>query len=233
MLDLAEELLLLALEDESGRINQAASTTLPFGLAGAMLMDLTLRERLGMEGDRVVVLDASPTGDGVLDSALWEIEADEKSRKAQHWVRKLGGWRPKDRVTEQLLERGVLRLQEDYVLWLIPYNRHLPMDTSAELELRARLRDIVINGRTPDARSAALLSLIKSCNLVEDVFGRADRKRVRERLDEISERELINTAVSDTVAASQAATQAAMSASVIAATTSATASCSTSTSSSC
>ena len=45
MLNLAEELLLLALEDESGRINHAASASLGFGLAGAVLMDLTLRER--------------------------------------------------------------------------------------------------------------------------------------------------------------------------------------------
>lgn len=233
MLDLAEELLLLALEDESGRIKQATAASLPFGLAGAMLMDLTLRERLGMEDDRVVVLDASPTEDEVLDSALREISASAKPRNAWHWVSKLGSWRPKDRVTEQLLERGILKRQEDMVLWIFPYIRHLPEDATVERELRDSLQDVVLNGHAPDARSAALLSLIKSCNLVDDVFGRADRKRARDRLDEISERELIDNAVSDTVAAAQAATQAATTASVLAATTSATASCTPASSTSC
>ncbi len=204
MLNLAEELLLLALEDGRGRINSAASASLPFGLAGAMLMDLILSERPGTEQDRVVVLDPSPTGDGLLDDALREIGAARKPRGAEHWVRVLGGRWPKDQVTDRLMARGVLRRQEDTVLWIIPY-----------------------------ARVAALLSLVKSCNLIDDVFGLAKQDGVRKRLDEISERELVGKAVSDTVAASPAAMQAAMSASAIAATNSATASCSASTSSSC
>ena len=232
-MNLAEELLLLALEDGSGRVSSAASASLGFGLAGAVLMELTLRERLGMTEGRIVVVDPSPTGDGVLDPALQEIRSSRKPRSAQHWVSKLGGQSPKDRVTDQLLERGVLKRQDDRILWIIPYTRYLAEDSSPELELRTHLRGIVLNGRAPDARSAALLSLVKSCNLVEEVFGHADRKRLRARLDEISEEERIDSAVSESVAAAQAATQAAMSASVIAATTSATASCSTSTTSSC
>ena len=186
-----------------------------------------------MVDGRISVIDPSPTGDEILDHALEEIRSARKPRGAQHWVRKLGGRSPRDQVTDQLLARGVLRRQDDKVLWIFPYTRYLAEDSAPELELRTRLRDAVLNGRTPDARSAALLSLIKSCNLADDVFGSADRRRVRKRLDEISGEELIDDAVSDTVAAAQAATQAAMSASVIAATTSATASCSTSTTSSC
>lgn len=138
MLDLAEELLLLALEDESGKVTPAASASLEYGLAGAVLMDLVIGGRLGVEDDSLAVVDGAPTGDGVLDGALARIEASRKPRDAQHWVGKLGGDGLKEPLLAGLVERGVLSQEERMVLWIIPLTRYPPQDSVPEQGTRGR-----------------------------------------------------------------------------------------------
>lgn len=91
----------------------------------------------------------------------------------------------------------------------------------------------MLGGASPEPRVAALIGLIKACDLVEEVFSPNEAERARERLGEIAEDDLMGRAVSDTVAGVQAATQAAVMASITAATASSAASCAASPSASC
>ena len=50
-LTLADELLLLALDDTKGSVHSAASLALDYGLVGAVLTELTLNNRLTMNGN--------------------------------------------------------------------------------------------------------------------------------------------------------------------------------------
>lgn len=218
MLNLAEELLLLALEDERGVVHASASESLEYGLAGAVLLSLTVRGKVDMEGDRMFVSDPSPTGDEVLDEALAEI-GRSRPRKPEHWVWRLGRRGLKDRLIGRLVNTGVLRREEHKILWFIPADRYPSGGTGTEREIRQKLRAAVFGRETPGARVAALLSLIKACDLVDEVFEDGESQEVWRRLDEISEGELIGRVVSDTVAQVQAATQAAVMGAVIAATT--------------
>ena len=231
MLNLAEELLLLALEDERGTIRTSASQSLDYGLAGAVLLSLTVRDRLGMEGGKMIVSNPSPTGDDVLDDALEKIR-ESRPRSPERWVGNLGRMKLKDRLLERLVGSGVLRREEHRVLWIIPVDRYPAADAGPEREVRRKVRAAALGNEDPDPRSAALLSLIKACDLVDEVFSPDEQERVGWRLEQISEGELIGRAVSDTVVQVQAATQAAVMTSVLAATTSSAATCST-TSTSC
>ena len=67
MLNLAEELLVLALDDSNGKVHSSAAASLEFGLAGAILMDLGLAGKLSFEQERLEVVDAAPVGDSILD----------------------------------------------------------------------------------------------------------------------------------------------------------------------
>jgi len=46
MLNLMEELLLLALDDEKGKIIFSSSSALPYGLRGALLLELALVKKI-------------------------------------------------------------------------------------------------------------------------------------------------------------------------------------------
>ena len=73
---IAEDLLLLLTADDTGKL-AADSTNTDMALGGALLAELALTERVDIAGPdervregRLVVRDASPTGDSVLDEAL-------------------------------------------------------------------------------------------------------------------------------------------------------------------
>lgn len=61
--------------------------------------------------------------------------------------------------------------------------------------MRQRLHDAVVLGATPDARTAALASLVKALGLRREVFPDADRRATDRRLEELSEGEWAGAAV--------------------------------------
>lgn len=226
MLNLAEELLLLALEDEEGKPSGAASGSLECGLAGAVLMELALADRISLDSGNVVVADASPVGERVLDRALAKIADSSKARTAEHWI--CGGLDSvalKYTLLDGLVEKGIIAREERKVLWIIPTQRYPERDGRPEQELRERIRAVVLEGQRPEPRLAAVIVLVKACDLTDEVFSREERKQARQRLEEISDEEAIDGAVSGAVAQTQTAMQAAVMVSVTAATASASASC--------
>lgn len=226
MLSLAEELLLLALEDEEGKVSGAASGSLECGLAGAVLMELALADRISLDSGKVVVADSSPIGERVLDDALEKIAKSSKVRDAEHWISGgLDSGALKDALQDGLVEKGVLASEQHKVLWVIPIQRYPERDGEPEQELRERIRAVLLEGQPPEPRLAAMIALIKACSLTDEIFASSERERARQRLEEISDERVVGEAVSGAVAQTQVAMQAAVMASVTAATASASASC--------
>jgi hypothetical protein len=216
-INLAEELLLLAYEDAgSAAIN---AQTLGYGLAGALLMELAIAGRVDVADKRVTVADPRPTGDPVVDDALARVGSD--SRKPQDWVNRLSkGLR--DRLLDRMVEDGVLRREQDKVLWVFPRTRY-PSTTGAqpatETETRDRLRAAVDGDGPVDPRTAALCALVKAVHLEGTVFPGLPKKRVRERLKAVADTSWPADAVRKAIEAVEIATMAAVSAATIVATT--------------
>src|SRR5437667_1376829 len=83
---IAEDLLLLVTDDASGRLSVPAAEV-DAGLAGANLVELTLRNKVDLSGEqdpgkpgRIIVRDPSPAGDAVLDAALEILIARQGKR---------------------------------------------------------------------------------------------------------------------------------------------------------
>ena len=85
----AEELLLLLFDDERGDLTGA----LPPGrldvlLAGAVLTDLALEDRIDTDLRRLMLVDPTPLDDDLLDPALADIAQASDSHDIDHWVRR-------------------------------------------------------------------------------------------------------------------------------------------------
>lgn len=153
-LALPDELLLLALDDERG--TRAHATELEPGLAGAVLVDLALRGRLDADGKTLHVVDPSPTGDAVLDTALATITRESRPRSAQHWVVRLQKG-VRQEISDRLVAAGTLR-RDEKVLWVFPVTRLPAGNPAPEAAVRARLEDAVLRGITPDERTTAMIT---------------------------------------------------------------------------
>lgn len=180
---LPDELLLLAMDDETGKLH---GSSLDVGLVGAVLVDLALRRRISVEDGRVTVLDPAPTGDAVLDRVLATVAASSAERSAKHWVGTAQAG-VRDAVVARLVAAGALQEDTRRVLGLFRVTRHPEGDPGPESRVRARLDDAVLRGVDPDERTAALASLVGVTGLRAVVFEGADRRATEARLKELAE----------------------------------------------
>ncbi len=198
---LADDFLLIALDDKGA--NLVGDPGLDYGLAGAVLLDLMLARRLDLADGRVVVVDATPVGDPVADAALERIAAEAKPRKPDAWIQPLtDGLRA--RLLERQVEAGVLRVEQDRVLWVFPRTRYASatgaepaVETAVRRELTAAMEG---TGAAP-ARIAALLGLLQAVGLAGRLFPGRDAKA---RLDAIVKGNWAADAVQQAIAQIQA-----------------------------
>ena len=215
MRTLGEDLLLLALDDEGGKVGWQDSPGLGYALVGSLLAELALRERVSLEAKHLVVNDSTPTGDDLLDEALQRLAESKKPHDAKHWVTALHGKvkHLQRRLEDRLVTAGIVRREEHRVLWVFPAQRYPAVDSAPEEALRERLRAVVRGEVEPDERTLVLLSRVRtSTHMLDSLFPKAERKDARKRAKVLVESELIGKAVSGAIRAAAAAAAAASSA---------------------
>lgn len=202
-LSLTEELLLLSLNDEKGTVVFAASTGLPFGLAGAVLMELAVREKIKVDGKKLVVIDSGNTGDAILDECLGLLRGALKPRTVQSWISKLGDRKSIRRgYLDRLVEKRILRREEHRVLWVFPATRFPTSNPLEELEVRRRLRNAALTATAPDLQTLLLVSLVQACDLFGELFpDRDERKKAKKRFAALAREEVFGKAVAEQIAA--------------------------------
>ncbi len=218
MTSLPEDLLLLAVDDTTGKVYSSESNALNYGLAGAALMDLLIAGRLDSADGKVTVTDSTALGDTVLDEIALEIGRDEKGGDVQHWVDKLGNDHLTERILDQLIQQQILRKEEHRIAWVIPADRYPAVNPAPEREVRERIRAAVVEGTAPEPRIAALIGLLKACDLAGLVFTKQERQEYGGRIDQIGHGDAVGQAVSHAAEAAQAAMTAAIVGSIAAST---------------
>jgi golgi phosphoprotein 3 len=189
MLSIFEELFLLALDEEKGRVLSFAKKPLPYGLSGGILAELILLGKVcSNEKHRLELLDASLTGDEILDEAILDIGSSEKPRKLSYWVNEFSS-KPKklrERIGERLVEKKQLSQEDRRFFWSTPAAE----DTSLALtkyDLKTPLRvSILSNGDEVDPHNMALLSLASASGLLNLIFTQDElpiaQHRIREKV---------------------------------------------------
>ena len=88
MLRFAEEIMLLILDDISGEFARVPEWSLRCALAGAVLMDLALENRIDTDPERLFLIDPTPVGDDLLDPVLASIAQSPETYDARYWVQR-------------------------------------------------------------------------------------------------------------------------------------------------
>lgn len=192
-LSLHQAIMLLAIRDDKGTFT---SGTFLYAIAGAMLSELLLRQRIvtGSDKNQIVgVIDKSITGDELLDEVLTLIHSSKKPRKMQHWIAKIA-MQPKlkHRLAQQLCQLGILRHDEKTVLWVFSQQRYPEIDGTPEDNIRQQMADVMFNENVkPDDRTAVLIAIAFHAGLLKANFSPEELRQHKKRIQQLSEGEIL------------------------------------------
>jgi hypothetical protein len=207
-LPLHEEVLLLALRDEEGTV--ASGTMYQYAIAGAILSELMLQERIAVDesGRKKLakVIDPRPTGAPLLDECLDKIAA-AKPKPLAHWVGRFTNIKNlKHRVAERLCDRGILHEEEGTILLLFTRRIYPETDPRPEQEIVERLRRAIFTDtRDIDPRTVVLVSLANSAGILKVSFDKKELKARKERLEQVINGDLVGKAATAAIEAMHAA----------------------------
>jgi Golgi phosphoprotein 3 len=206
---LHEEVMLLALKDEAGTI--ASGTSYQYALAGAVLAELLLSGRIGVEEQKKkkygVLKDATPLGDPVIDACLEKVIKAKNKQQLQTWVSRFSGLKDlKNRVARRLVERGILRADEDKVLLLFTRKLYPEVNPEPERKMIKELRQAIFtDAEDIDPRTVVLVSLADSTGLLKVIFDKKELKERKKRIEQVVNGDVSGKATREAIAAMQAA----------------------------
>ena len=197
----AEEITLLMLNDEDGEFVRVPGWSLQCAFAGAVLMDLALENRIDTDLKRLVLIDPRPLGDDILDPVLARIAQATETHDARHWVEHIADYVEEIRegALAGLVERGILRREEDRFLWVFKSRRYPIVDGEAEREVKLRIMEVLFGNEIPDPRDIVLICLADACGILRELLSARELERAAERIEQVRKLDLIGQAVSKAV----------------------------------
>ncbi len=200
MLRFVEEIVLLLLRDEGGRFVQLPSWSLDYAIAGGVLMDLAMENRIDTDLENLILLDSTPVGDSLLDPTLAEIAAGEQ-RDARFWVEHTAqrAYAIHDEALSRLAALGVLERRDDRFLWVFRSRRYPVIDGQAEREVKLRIMGVLFSDEIPDPRDVMLICLADVCGIFNRLLSRQELNRASGRIAQVRRLDLIGQAMSQAI----------------------------------
>ncbi|MFZ2958166.1 MAG: GPP34 family phosphoprotein [Candidatus Ozemobacteraceae bacterium] len=206
-LSIAEEVVLLALDDDTGDFIEMPPRSLEIAITGGLLADLALANRIDSDLKSLILVDREPMGDPlydvILDALREATAAPDASKSIQDWVFAFS--RDADSCLELILmrlcDRGILKSVDRKFLWVYLGRRYPKLDELPDREVRARIRSVLLAGEMPDPRDAIIICLSDACGILNGILSDEEASACETRLDQICKLDLIGQAVSKAAAA--------------------------------
>ncbi|MCK5407003.1 MAG: GPP34 family phosphoprotein, partial [Candidatus Krumholzibacteria bacterium] len=205
---LHEEIMLLALRDREGTV--ASGTNFQYAIGGAVLAELLLEGRVAVETKRkkkyLQLTDSTPLGNTVIDECLRKVADAKKRAQLQTWVSRFASVKKlKHKVAKQLCRRGILRSDEDKVLLIFSRRIYPEINPEPERRIMDRLKETIFTDtENVEPRTAVLLSLAKSADVLKVNFDKKELKGRKDRIERIINGEVAGKATKEAIEAMQA-----------------------------
>lgn len=213
----AEKFLILAHHPEKGGF-LTYQTYIQYGIAGAILLDLTIGERISIADKKLILTPGRGLSSPVLNDVTTLITQSPNPRKTSYWIGKLANRynRYKWQILEGLEGKKVLRIEKRKFLGFIPYRQTYFMETNTRDTLVNQLKNEILSGRAAGEELSALAGLVKACSM-ERVLStdRDELKRIRQQLKQLVNESPVSEAVAQTIRQVQAAIFASMTAAIV------------------
>lgn len=197
---LAEDLLLLMLDEGRAGFLPMPPDIQALALSGAVLMDLQLGGRIDTDVNMVLVVAAGPTGDDILDPALAAIAGGDRIRSVHYWLDR--GMKNADRLRElaltRLIEKGVLEADSEGLPTLPPgvsRGRHDSRLPAQVPDVKSEIVRLVTGTDIPGPRETAVICMADACGVLEGLLDRDELDEARDRAMQLRQMDLIGSAM--------------------------------------
>ena len=204
-LTLPEELLLMLINEENGYFHQVAGWHLNCAVVGAVLAELSLRQRIDTDLESLFVVNDSETGDPVLDPILAEVVKESDTQNAQYWIERLALRAESiiDMTLDRLVSNKILEHHEGgfwtlaHTAWQPdPFTK--PENVSVGHFIKQKIGNLILTDEIPDPRGVIIVCLINTCDVFRFMF-KLDEE-AEERIKFICQMDLIGRSIAEAVA---------------------------------
>ena len=192
----AEELVLLLIDDD-GKFPAGRKWSLDHALAGSVLMDLALEHRIDTDLERLMLTDASPVGDDLLDPTLARIAQESEHFDARHWVQATASEADtiRGQALSQLVERGILEARVERRFGLLRSVRYPVRDSEAAHAVRERAMRVLSSDEIPSPHDIVLIGLADACQVFRCLLPCKELDVLGPRIKQVRDLDLIGRAV--------------------------------------
>ena len=201
MLRFPEEIILLLLDDEGGDFVRVPEWSVQCALAGAVLMDLALENRIDTDPNQLVLVDSTPVGDDLLDPTLARIAEATETHDTRYWIQDTAqhAHRIRERALERLVNHGILHVRDESFLWVFQSRRYPVVDGKADREVKLRILEVLFSDEIPDPRDIVIVCLAEACGIFRELLSRRELEHATARIEQVRKLDLIGQAVSQAV----------------------------------
>ncbi len=160
-------------------------------LAGAVLAELALQERIELKDGRVVVSNKECTEHPVLDKALNDILDETRLRRPRYWINTLAIKKLQE-IGYDLVEQGVLSRHKKRLHLTVSAGEDQAAVPSLKYNITSHLREIVLAGGQPELADQVLLSFLYHADLLRLVFTVGERKIASKEIKKLLENGRMN-----------------------------------------
>lgn len=169
-LSISEGLYLLALGDVEGQLLKKSEKVIDYGLIAGGILQLSLMGSISLKKGFIKIISTKQTGHIFLDKVLKNLTEGggltEEILRLKNELQKVH-----DDLEELLIGRGILKREENTLLWIPLSERMENVNYAYEKEIRNTLRALVLRGFKNDVSFSILFSLTHDCHLLSEVFG--------------------------------------------------------------
>ena len=200
MLRFAEEIILILLDDEDGKFVRIPRWSLNYALAGGVLMDLAMENRIDTDLENLMLIDSTPVGDSLLDPVLAQIAASEQ-KDTRYWLEQVAERGPeiREEALSRLVTNGILERQDDRFMWMFRSRRYPTVDGEAEREVKLRIMGVLFSDEIPDPRDVMIICLVDACGIFRELLSRRELTQVAPRIEQVRKLELIGQAMAQAI----------------------------------
>lgn len=200
-LTLSEEIFSLAIGETDGSISHTNDMAFKVALSSAVLIDLSLHERIDIDLEGIFLGDSTLTQYPDLDLALLMIAQEGSKKSVRYWVEKLiqKNIVLTDILLNALIRRGILKIQDKQVLWVFSSRRYPLINNKEVIEVKQRVRNLIMSDDIPDVRDMSIVSVLFYSGTIDMVLDEEEIVKYYERILMIAKMDLIGQRISETV----------------------------------